>query len=287
MRVARILQADSPTAPTLAAARERWLDWMEHQPQIGVVDDPVTLPAWIVAHPERADVVLRALIRIGADDRCAVTFVCWLMKPAAVRIAAGLADADESIDEIVASHLWTVVAETDPQSPAPVAGSIKRATLRGVQAELGIGEGARRSSPMSARTTPVDDADLGYLTALQAGRQLSGGYLDGDPRTDLLTNAELSSLELARLLQDAVSSAVISESERQVLIDLMVTAHESAKASGPWSGRACGSGGLMARPVLTAVGERHGVGATTICRRSAAAMKRLRAFATEEKPHAA
>lgn len=281
MSIARHLQADGPSAPTLAAARTHWVDWVGHQRVLEVVDDPVDLPMWIVKNRDRADEILGALIRVGAQDRAAITYVCWLMKPAAVRIASMLADAHESIDELVVSHLWTTVAEMDPTS-ANLAATIKRATLRGVQAELGIGEGAHRLDPTAARTTPLDATDLGYLADLRSSRTPNGSSVDEDHRAGLLTAAELSVLELRTLLEDAVAAAAITETERQILLDLSV-AHAVTSARGPWSGRGCGSGGLMSRPALTAVGERHGVGGSTVWRRSQGAIRRLRAFAIEEE----
>lgn len=265
MSVARNLQADSPTAPTLATARARWIDWMRLQPDLNVVEDPVSLPSWTVKHPSHADAILRALVRIGALDRDAITFVCWLMKPAAVRIAVSHADAHDRIDDLVTSHLWTAVVDVDPDSTSPVAASIKRATLRGVQAELGIGEGARRLGRTAERTIPVDAT---VLTNLHPADVLS------DPAVTLL---DAPARRLLDLLDAATAAGAITSADRRVLIDLAVAADRHAPAT--CASPARGTVGLLAHDVSNHVAQLHGVSARTVRRRARASLDKLRDFA--------
>jgi hypothetical protein len=162
MSVAKMLGVDDVEGPAMTLARSRWIEWTTMEPELAVVDDLADLSNWTrSADYEATDLVLRTLAKLGSPtghaDPAAITALTWALLPGASKIAWDLSDLSITIDELVASHLWSTVKTFGWENRRSVAFSILRDTRKGVQAELGIGDGARRSGRTWMQTTCVDD----------------------------------------------------------------------------------------------------------------------------------
>lgn len=112
--------------------RRRWSDWVAVRPSMAGLD-PQRASRWLrgtspVDCAVRYDLAVLAA-ETGGDDVDAALVLAWAMLPAACRVARGLADLDERIDELVASQLWIEVRTYNWRSGTHVAGTI-RANLR-------------------------------------------------------------------------------------------------------------------------------------------------------------
>lgn len=92
--------------------RRRWPDWVKTRPSL-VELDPLQARRWLrgtspKACAARYDLAVLAAAD-GGDDFDAASVLAWAMLPAACRVARGLADLDERIDELVAAQLWIEV----------------------------------------------------------------------------------------------------------------------------------------------------------------------------------
>lgn len=148
--IAEILGIDAEDSPALQEACESWRSWLELKPELRVVDDLADLPAWTHQRDPRTNDVLRALARLGSptghDIKLATSVLCWLLLPGAITLAKQYANVGRSqTDLLVATELWSAARSVDWQRSSAIASSVLRRTRRGVQAELGIGEGGRRA----------------------------------------------------------------------------------------------------------------------------------------------
>lgn len=259
MSVAMMLGVEDVDGPTMAQARQRWHAWTEDEPELSVVDDLLQLRDWTrTAEPEAKDLVLRSLARIGSEsgsnDPTAIAALTWALVPGAVRIAHELQDLSGQIDELVASHLWIAARTFEWDRRRCVAPSILRDARRAVLAELGVGEWARRKDRTWAQTNCVEEIDLRQPRVVD--------LVDDDSPTELLD-----------LLSEASRAGVISDWDRQLLIDLAVAADRAMAP--PRRGRS----GLMVTSASEEVAVRWGMSSRTVRRHASKAIDRLAAFA--------
>lgn len=272
MSVAKMLGVDDVEGPAMTLARSRWIEWTTMEPELAVVDDLADLSNWTrSADYEDTDLVLRTLAKLGSStghsDPAAITALTWALVPGAAKIAWDLSDLSATIDELVASHLWSSGRTFDWENRRSVAFSILRDTRRGVQAELGIGEGARRSGRTWMHTVCVDDDSpvwRGPLNALAVDEQAA------------------AVADLLDLFSEATSAGVISQADRDLLIDLAVAADNEN-----YSARR-GRAGMTGSAAVVAIATRHGLNTRTLRRRACLSLDRLAQFATaagQESPH--
>jgi hypothetical protein len=171
-----------------------------------------------------------------------------------------LADLAGNVDELVASHLWVSARTFAWRHRRSTAASILRDTRRGVLAELGVGEWARREDRAWAATVPVEPSSPAWQHAAAPPAVV-------DPRTELVV-----------LLEDATSTGVITGADRQLLIDLAVAADRAAAP-----GRR-GRAGLMVPAVSQQVADRWGMSSRSVRRRAARSIDLLAGFAARSGP---
>ncbi|MBD8605371.1 hypothetical protein IFT73_00775 [Aeromicrobium sp. CFBP 8757] len=272
MSVAKMLGVDDVEGPAMTLARSRWIQWTTMEPELAVVDDPADLSSWTrSADYEATDRVLRTLAKLGSStghaDPAAITALTWALLPGAAKIAWDLSDLSVTIDELVASHLWSTVKTFDWENRRSTAFSILRDTRKGVQAELGVGDGARRSGRTWMQSVCVDEDSPVW-------RRLFNTLVEDEqdnPAADLLD-----------LFSEAISAGVISKADRALLVDLAVAAD-----SENYSARR-GRAGMTGSAAVAAVATRHGLNPRTLRRRACLSLDRLAQFAAaadEETSH--
>ena len=269
MSVAMMLGVDDVEAPVMMAARNSWESWTAREPVLGVVEDLLDLPRWTLgAHPDPKDAVLRSLAKLGAADggdyHSATTALTWLLVPGAAALAYRLSDLAHNVDELVASHLWTSTKTFAWDRRRYTAASILRDTRRGVLAELGVGESARRQD----RTWTV-------AVHVQPASPMWSSFTD-EESTDSLT-------ELTELLDEAVCAHVLTNADCGLLLDLAVVADRMGTQAS--RGRA----GLMVPAVSEEIGRRWGMASRTVRRHAAQSIDQLVDFSAlcdNEKPTA-
>lgn len=253
MSVAKCLGLDEPTAPPLRAASVAWQRWCHQDPDLAVVDDLFHLPAWTrQAEGEAKDTILARLHEMAGSDPEAAVVLAWLLLPGACQIARTLADLSSEIDTLVAGELWIRV-RTRPAGRY-VAATILRDVRRAVLVGLGIGDPARRSDPVWARTTTFED----------------------DTRFEKVETMEVcAESESGFLVQAAVLAGAITSSEADLLLTLAQEA--SALGTAPRRGRA----GLTASAVIDAVAVPWSRSGRSVRRHVADIANRLLVFALE------
>lgn len=262
MSVAKMLGVDDVEGPAMTLARSRWIQWTTMEPELAVVDDLADLSNWTrSADYEDTDLVLRTLAKLGSStghaDPAAITALTWALLPGASKIASDLSDLSATIDELVASHLWSTVKTFGWENRRSVAFSILRDTRKGVQAELGIGDGARRSGRTWMQTVCVDDDSPVWRGLLNTPAEDT----QDNPVADLLD-----------LFSEAISAGVISQADRALLVDLAVAADNENTSAG--RSRA----GMTGSATVKAVATRRGLNPRTLRRRAGRSLDRLAQF---------
>jgi hypothetical protein len=259
MSVASTLGIDDADGSALRAARERWGAWAAKEPALAHVPGLLDLRTWTRSADAAAkDDALRSLAKLGSatgdDDDAAITALVWALVPGASSLAFKLSDLADEIDQLVAAQLWIAAKTFEWERRRSTAASILRDTLRGVQADLGVGEGARRQDRVWTQTRCAEPSAMPW--------QRDEAETDSDAAADLLD-----------LLAAATDARVITWNDRELLIDLAVA---SDGASG--LGRR-GRAGLMAPPASEMVAAKWGVSSRTVRRRAANSIDRLKIFA--------
>lgn len=219
------------------------------------------LRAWTrTADTAAKDSALRSLAKLGSadgdDDPAAITALTWALVPGASTLAHRMSDLSDDIDELVASHLWIAARTFEWERRRSTAASILRDTLRGVQVELGVGDGARRQDRVWTRTLCVEPSSPSWHHHVEP----------------LETSTDDSSSELLELLEAAADVGVISAADRALLIELALASDEAGVP-----GRR-GRAGLMTPCASEAVALRRGISSRTVRRRAARSIERLKAF---------
>jgi len=264
MSVAKILGVDDVEGPALMQARGSWTSWTASEPDLGVVDDLADLRRWTkMAEYEASDKVLRALAKLGSPtgggDATAITALTWTLIPGAIRVAYQLSDLAPNIDELVASHLWSSARTFSWELSRPTATSILRDTRRGVHTELGVGDAARRADRTWFRTVCVDKDSPAWQRVIDSPSEDWHDTGTGD---------------LLDLFADAAIAGVITATDRTLLIDLAVAAHERNNSARR------GRGGMVGAAAVEVVATRRGMNPRSVRRRAARSLDRLRDFST-------
>lgn len=254
MSVARCLGVEDGESPLMRKARDAWSRWCATERALDVVDDFVDLPDWMRrAGPPQRDTVLATLAKLGADDSSATAAVTWLLVPGATALAVRLRDLSPDIDALVAAQLWLTAKTYDVARPHRVAATLLSRTRREVMTELGVGDPGRRRDRAWAAVIPMET--LPEVVAVAADEL--------DP-----------AVELRELLQMALDSGVLTESERNLLFDL---AHAAEQVGAPLRrGRA----GLSTPSVAELVSRDHELSARTVRRKAVNAIDELSTFAS-------
>lgn len=273
MLIAACLDVADNDSPSMTAARQRFASWASKEPALDVAADLLDLPNWtLTATADQKNAALTALSKIGKDDPLAVTVLAWLLLPAATRLTCTLFDADPSINEIVASNLWSAAATHDHTRPVNVASSIIRRTRNGVFAEVGIGD-----------RTPERRRDRAWANAVVIGpdarlwERLAGTTLE-----DLAAVEELDDL-----LDAAEAAGVISALDRDVLWSAACEADRQAASGACTTRTARGHGrnaGLTAPTVAAAVGAPRGMRGTAVRSRVSRRLRALGEYAKTSSP---
>lgn len=261
MSVAIRLGVDNMDGPTMTEARSRWSSWVEREPALAGAGELRDLRAWTrTADAEKKDCALRSLAKLGSarggDDAAAITALTWALVPGASTLAHRMSDLSDDIDELVASHLWIAAKTFEWERRRSTAASILRDTLRGVQAELGVGDGARRQDRVWVRTLCVEPSSPSWQHRVEPFK----------------SSSDDASAELLELLEAAADVGVITSKDRDLLIDLALASDEAGVP-----GRR-GRAGLMTPRASEAVALRWGVSSRTIRRRAARAIESLQTF---------
>lgn len=261
MSVAIRLGVDDIDGPAMTQARSRWNSWVEREPALARAGELLDLRTWTrSAEAAAKDSALRSLAKLGsadgADDPAAITALTWALVPGASTLAHRMSDLSDDIDELVAGHLWIAARTFEWERRRSTAASILRDTLRGVQAELGVGDGARRQDRVWTRTRCVEPASPSWHHRVEP-------FVD--PTND-------SCAELSELLEAAAAAGAIGAQDQALLIDLALA---SDQAGVP--GRR-GRAGLMTPCASEAVALRWGISSRTVRRRAARSIESLKAF---------
>lgn len=243
MSVQSALGLSNEIAETITAAR--WDGWCDDSPDLTVVPEPSQLRPWLLrAEPPVADRVLLAIAELaavdGGHDSDAATLLCWLLLPAACRVARCIDHAD--IDEHVAAQLWIEVRTFSWRTTRKVAANIAGRLRKHVLADL-------------ANPTDPDGQQITWLGLAPVGR------LEPAAPEPVVTSVE----ELLDLLDWGCASGVISEQDRQLLLDLIA----AASAAVPVRSR------LLSDRTSEAVAARWGVSGRTVRRWAARSIHAL------------
>lgn len=265
MSIAKILGVHDLNSPTMQEVRQRWEGWHVAEPALAVAAEVDDLVGWSWARHPDADEVLRALARLGSTEPLATTVLCWMLIPGATSIARQHSDRSSVVDDLTASCLWVAASEFDGTRAVPVAATVLRTARRALQAELGIGEGARRSDRVWAATTPWSPEATSWTTVV-------AHEPDEPPAV----------VELLDLLADATAAGVISVADRELLLDVAVATqyNEVDRGNGsPSCRRSCGLGN---RAAAAAVSRRMNVSERTVRRRLRRCLDSLSEYAAKE-----
>ena len=259
MSVGEQLGLDDPNDGLRVQARQRWDLWADRYPELRDFAGPESLREWLRhADVDARDEVLSALgalgSRHGGDDCAAAGTLSWLLLPGASLLARRLRGFSPIIDELVAAQLWVEARTVAATTTQRVAATILRNTLREVLIELGRLPVRDRTWERCAVLEPSSPQLLEFPAP-------SDGYGSG--------------VELEVLQQRACREAVISPSERHLLLSLVRASDTDLLA------RRKALGGLMSHPVTDAVGAELGVAGRTVRRHATAAIAGLaRVYAT-------
>ena len=235
--------------------RRRWSDWAAARPSMALLD-PRQVSSWLRG-TSPADCAARYDLAVlaaedGGDDADAASVLAWAMLPAACRVAKGLADLDERIDELVASQLWIEGRTYNWRSGTHVAGTIRanlrRHLLQDLRPDL--------VNPLREELTHTGD--------LVNARLDESAAVEVDPRQLLVA-----------VLDWGVIHQVITRSERRLL--LLMADRASSEP-----GRSNARRSLLA--VSAAVAPTLGVHPRTVRRRGRRALDALAAHVDEFRP---
>ena len=235
--------------------RRRWPDWVTTRPSL-VELDPLQARRWLRgtspdACAARYDLAVLAAAD-GGGDVDAASVLAWAMLPAACRVARGLADLDERIDELVAAQLWIEVRTYNWRSGTHVAGTIRANLRRHLLRDLRPDLVNPRREKLAASVDLFDDLPDEPVA------------VEVDPRCLLIT-----------VLDWGVAHQVITRAERRLLL-LMADRASSEPA------RANSRRSLLA--VSAAVAPKLGVHPRTVRRQGRRALDALAARAEDLRP---
>jgi hypothetical protein len=204
------------TWPALAERVERsgrWPSWVAAEPVLASVSGlgEVVAIAADRADPGRADVLLAALVRLGAadggNDQDAAHAVALLLAAGAGRLARQLRNLSQDIDEMVAGQVWLQIREFPwRRRRRAIARNILMDARRAVLADLGVDTASR------CRGVVVILVDTIEVGAIDGG---SGILLDHER-----SGRSGDELTLVEVLQWATGKGVVSDQDAAILLEL-------------------------------------------------------------------
>ena len=204
------------TWPALAERVERsgrWPSWVAAEPVLASVAglEEVVAIAADRDDPGRADVLLAALVRLGAadggNDQDAAQAVALLLAGGAGRLAWQLRNLSEDIDEMVAGQVWLQIREFPwRRRRRAIARNILTDARRAVLADLGVDTASRRRGVVVvlAGTVEVEAIDGGSGILLE---QVRPGRLDDE-------------ITLVEVLDWATGEGVVTHQDAGILLEL-------------------------------------------------------------------
>ena len=240
-----------------------WSRWLAAEPSLGVVGSLDELHA---LRGRSADVPLGALVRLaatdGGDDQLAGIAVAHQLEGGVKHLMFSLRDLSEDIDAVVMGALWAEIRSFPWQRRTRAfAASLMYATRASVM-DLLLPTWARHGresvvpvDPQAALTRCLEGTDTWRCGGTSA-------------------TCEQSALELAGLLDWALSSRVIDRDDRLLLRDLIDAGHEVAPEDTAMTLR-----GTCSQAAVRRVAERRGVCGRTVRRRRDQVVATLRASA--------
>jgi hypothetical protein len=247
------------TWPALAERVERsgrWPSWVAAEPVLASVIGlgEVVATAADRGDPGRADVLLAALVRLGAvdggNDQEAAHAVALLLANGATRLAGQLRNLSQDIDEMVAGQVWLQIREFPwRRRRRAIAQNILMDARRAVLADLGVDTASRR------RGVVVILVDTIEVEAIDGG---SGILLEHDR-----SSRSGDEFTLVAVLEWATGKGVVTHQDAAILLEL-------ARLELTGSVR-----GLSSAAEISAVATRRGVNEKTVRRSRDRALRSL------------
>lgn len=202
----------------LEIVQRRWPDWVAARPSLTELD-PLQAGRWLrgtspTACAARYDLAVLAAAD-GGDEVDAASVLAWAMLPAACRVARGLADLDERIDELVAAQLWIEVRTYNWRSGSHVAGTIRANLRRHLLRDLRPDLVNPRREKLAASVELFDDLAEEPAVAEVDPRRLLVAVLDWGVAHQVITSAER---RLLLLMADRASSEPARANSRRSLL---------------------------------------------------------------------
>jgi ribosomal protein S18 acetylase RimI-like enzyme len=203
------------TWPALAERVERsgrWLSWVGAEPDLALASGLEELVAMAEdrADPRRADLLLAALVRLGAvdggNDHDAAQAVALLLTNGAARLARELRNLSADIEDLVAGQVWLQIREFPwRRRRRAIAQNILMDARRAVLADLGVDTRSR------GRGLEVILVDTIEVEAMDSRSHILADH-DRAPSGDELT--------LVAVLQWATGKGVVRDWDAVVLLEL-------------------------------------------------------------------
>jgi hypothetical protein len=248
------------TWPALADRVERagrWPSWVAAEPVLASVSGLNELGAVAQdrADPGRADVLLAALVRLGAtdggNDQDAAHAVALLLANGAACLAGQLKNLSQDIDEMVAGQLWLQIREFPwRRRRRAIARNILMDARRAVLHDLGVDT---RSGSRGVVLILVDTTAEGAATDHSAG-----ALADHDRHCGLGDE-----LTLLAVLQWAIGKGVVTDQDAATLLELADLEIDGVVR------------GLSSAAEISAVATRRGVNEKTVRRSRDRAVRSL------------
>jgi len=236
----------------------RWPAWVAAEPALASVRalDEVALIAADRAHPRSADVLLGALVRLGAmdggNDQDAAGVVVLLLSNGAARLAGQLRNLSGDIDQMVAVQVWLQIrAFPWRRRRQAIAKNILMVARRALLRDLGV-DGRRRKQGVVVVLMGSTDGEV----------PASGSLVLADHDGHAGSGDELT---LAEVLEWATGSGVVSAYDAATLLELA-----SCELAGTVRG-------LSSAAEIAAVATRRGVNEKTVRRSRDRALRSLAA----------
>lgn len=231
-----------------------WDHWRELAPALERVQQPAELESWLRKAPAaRADRVLLGLAQLAAEDGLndtdAALVLAWALMGGARVVAADLRSLSSDIDALVASQLWIEVRTFSWQTLGKVAANILARLRKHVLLDLGEYSQLRNHDRTVAGSIPFSPESL---TQLIPEVWADEGWSPTD--------------ELLRALEWGCRNKVITDADRQLLLDVLATA-----TTNPDVPTDC----LFGDVVTDRVGHRWGLSGRTVRRRTKRSIERL------------
>ena len=235
--------------PALAERLERtgrWPVWVAAEPALAGVSglDEVAAIAIDTAHPGEADVLLAALVRLGAadggNDQDAAAVVALLLTNGAARLTRQLRNLSNDIDQMVAGQVWLQIREFPwRRRRRAIAANILMDARRALLQDLGVDAVSRSQGVVVV---------LG-LTTTDGALTLGGSHALVDCERPAASGKEVC---LVEMLEWATDNGVVTAADAAILRELA-----SREVSGTVRG-------LNSAAEIIAVATRRGVNEKTV-----------------------